>query len=120
MGGENSREMTPGIYRARCCCVAVAMSSSSAAVVAHDTSRAFARECAELAPPYAFRAFGKFLDRSSDPFFVGFYSVLRVFCLSCLRRIVSRLCGVVFLPNSAAISCAGRHPSHSLPFFSHL
>jgi hypothetical protein len=76
--------MTPGIYRARCCCVAVAMSSSSAAVVAHDTSRAFARECAELAPPYAFRAFGKFLDRSSDPFFVGFYSVLRMFCLSSL------------------------------------
>jgi hypothetical protein len=35
--------------------------------------------------------------------------------------IVSRLCGVVFLPNSADISCAGQaFSSHSLPFFSHL
>jgi hypothetical protein len=116
--------MTPGICRARCCCVAVAMSSSSAAVVAHYTSRAFARECAELAPPYLFRTFGKFLDLSSDPFFVGFYSVLRVFSLSSrspasvvqyLDSVV--LCSFLILRLSPE---RGRHPSPSLPFFPHL
>lgn len=110
-GEKNSREMTPGICRARCCCVAVAMSSSSAAVVTHYTSRAFGRECAELAPPYAFRGFGNF----SISLLIPFLSDSILFCACSLsvppprlRRIVSRLCGVVFLPNSADISCVGQ------------